>query len=216
MPQILKDDIRHAIAAGAVSVFARDGYEGATVASIAKAARVSTGNVYRYFCSKEKLFDAVIDPPFVSRFLQLLHRRVVAARGHADLWALPKAAPYYVVSEELLCFSIEHRHRVIVLLGRATGSRCEGFAEKVVQDLVRRAIAHFRELRPGLRLTAPARLAVAQSYRSLVATMVLVLATYDNERSIRSAVAAYSRFHMTGLKALFENICVCARDRRAS
>jgi AcrR family transcriptional regulator len=216
MAQVLKDDVKHAIAAGAVAVFARDGYQGATMASIAKAAGISTGNVYRYFSSKEELFDAVIDASFVSRFLRLLRGQVKSARGHADLGALPKDAPYLVASEELLGFSIEHRLRVVVLLGRAGGSRCQGFAEKVAQELVERAIAHFQELRPGLALAAPARLAVEQAYRSLVATMVLVLATYDDERSIRMAVATYARFHLAGLKTLFEGLYLGQRTGRRS
>lgn len=204
MPQVLKNSVKEAIVEAAAKVIARDGYEGAAVASIAREAGVSTGNVYRYFKCKENLFKAVIDPLFVSSFLDLLRRQVESARGHADLWASQEAIGHRRASEELLRFSIEHRLRVVILLGRAAGSSYEGLAEKIVQELVRRAIAHFRELRPGLRLAAPARLSVEQAYRSLVSTMVLVLSTYEDEPSIRTAVASYSRFHLAGLRALFE------------
>jgi AcrR family transcriptional regulator len=214
MPQTLKDNVRESIMASAVHVFARDGYEGATVASIATSAGVSTGNVYRYFDSKEDLFHAVIDRPFVDGFLTLLRAQLSSARGHADLDSLPSEAPYRLAVEELLGFSLVNRLRLVVLLGRSRGSRYGGIAETVVQELVEQAIMHFRELRPGLRLPGPARLVVEQAYRSLVVTTVLVLATYDDAPRIRAAMAAYSRFHLSGLKALFEGIEIGPRNRK--
>jgi AcrR family transcriptional regulator len=214
MAQTLKDDVKKSIVTNAVKVFARDGYEGATVASIAKSAGISTGNVYRYFDSKEALFEAALPVSFVDGFLALLRAQLRFARGHADLDMLPPDAPYRLAAEELLRFAIEDRLRLIVLLGRSRGSRHEAVAETVVQELVERAIAHFRELRPGLRLSAPVRLMVEQAYRSLVATVVLVLATFDDEARIRAAITAYSRFHLSGLKALFEGIEIGLRNRK--
>jgi AcrR family transcriptional regulator len=214
MAQTLKDDVKESIVANAVKVFARDGYEGATVASIAKSAGISTGNVYRYFDSKEALFEAALPASFVDGFLALLRAQLRFARGHADLDTLPPGAPYRVAAEKLLDFAIENRLRLIVLLGRSRRSRHEAIAETVVQELVERAIAHFRELRPGLRLSAPVRLMVEQAYRSLVATVVLVLATFDDAPRIRAAITAYSRFHLSGLKALFEGIEIGLRNRK--
>jgi AcrR family transcriptional regulator len=216
MAQTLKDNVKESIVASAVKVFARDGYDGATVASIAGSAGISTGNVYRYFDSKETLFEAAIPPSFVDGFLALLRAQLRAARGLADLDTLPPDAPYRVAAEELLRFAIENRLRLIVLLGRSRGSRYEKTAETIVQELVEQAIAHFRELRPGLRLSAPVRLMIEQAYRSLVATVVLVLATFDDADRIRAAVTAYSRFHLSGLKALFEGIETGPRNRKHS
>jgi AcrR family transcriptional regulator len=212
MAQTLKDDVKESIVASAVKVFARDGYEGATVASIAGSAGISTGNVYRYFDSKEKLFEAAISPSFVDGFLALLRAQLRFARGHADLDTLPPDAPYRLAAEKLLRFAIENRLRLIVLLGRSRGSRYETTAESIVQELVEQAIAHFREL----RLSAPVRLMIEQAYRSLVATVVLVLATFDDADRIRAAVTAYSRFHLSGLKALFEGIEIGPRNRKNS
>ena len=214
MPQILKDHVREVIIAGATAVFARDGHKHATMSAMAKAAGVSTGNVYRYFGGKSELFDAVIPPSFVARLLTLLRTTFLSARGHADLWSLPPDAPYRFSSEDLLRFTLENRLRVVVLLGRAQGSRYEDFAESLVKELTGLALIHFQALRPGLRLTAPTRLTVEQAYRNMVATTVLALATYADEADIREAIAAASRFHLAGLKALFEGIATPAHERR--
>lgn len=204
MPQVLKDEVKNAIIEGAVAVFARDGFHGATMAVIAKAAGVSTGNVYRYFGSKEELFEAVIDEGFVTRFLALLRSQVEAARGVSDIRTLPHDASHLLASEALISFALAHRLRVVVLLGRAAGSRYETFSDVLVKELSRRAAAHFRELRPGLRIPRPVWLAVEQIYHSLIDATVLVLATFRDECDIRTAITAHTRYHQAGLKALFE------------
>jgi AcrR family transcriptional regulator len=49
----------------AVAAFAADGYEGATIADVARRAGVSAGLVVHYYRSKADLFAAVIDDRFV-------------------------------------------------------------------------------------------------------------------------------------------------------
>ena len=85
MAQYLKDDVREGIVAAAIRVFARRGYQDATMAEIAKGARVSTGNIYRYFENKDILFDAAVPQQFVDSFNRLLRRRVTSLRGTEDM-----------------------------------------------------------------------------------------------------------------------------------
>jgi len=202
MAQVLKDDVERNIRAAAIRVFARDGYAGATMAAIAKEAGVSTGNVYRYHASKDILFDAVVGRPFAQKFLRLLRRQIASARGSVDLLSSAPAS-YLFSSNELLRLCIDHRLKVVILLGKVEGSSYAELPDELVQELVARAIAHFRELAPGLRVRAPVRVALEQIYRSLVATMVRILETYEDEGQIRDGVAAYTRFHLAGLAALF-------------
>jgi TetR/AcrR family transcriptional repressor of mexJK operon len=51
---------RAQILAGAAEIFARDGYEGASMSSIAGKAEVSKGTLYNYFASKAALFAAYV------------------------------------------------------------------------------------------------------------------------------------------------------------
>ncbi|MGW3353372.1 TetR/AcrR family transcriptional regulator [Nonomuraea rubra] len=55
-----REDKRKAILAGALTVFARDGYTRASVDAIARAAEVSTRTIYNHFADKAVLFQAVI------------------------------------------------------------------------------------------------------------------------------------------------------------
>ncbi|GAA1729848.1 TetR/AcrR family transcriptional regulator [Isoptericola hypogeus] len=56
----LRADKRAAIVAGALEVFASDGYVRASIGAIAEASGVSTRTIYKHFADKSALFDAVV------------------------------------------------------------------------------------------------------------------------------------------------------------
>ncbi|MBV9655176.1 MAG: TetR/AcrR family transcriptional regulator [Acetobacteraceae bacterium] len=58
---VLLPEKRAQIMAGAVEVFASDGYEGASMSRIAQVAGVSKGTLYNYFDSKAALFSAYVN-----------------------------------------------------------------------------------------------------------------------------------------------------------
>ncbi len=204
MAQYQKDEVRDRIAAGALKVLARNGYRASSMADIADAAGVSSGNLYRYHGGKKDLYQAVIPDAFVEELGLRLHRRVQSLDGVDDIRTLPADAPFHALSEELLAFCIRNRLRVVVLLGRSQGTRHEGFADALVRDLADRAIAHFQGLQPDLEVPPTTRFALTRIYRHLVDTIVDILVRYGDESRIRQAVAGFSRYHLAGLKALFE------------
>ncbi|GAA2439721.1 TetR/AcrR family transcriptional regulator [Actinomadura vinacea] len=55
-----REDKRRAILAGALTVFARDGYTRASIDVIARTAEVSTRTIYNHFADKADLFQTVI------------------------------------------------------------------------------------------------------------------------------------------------------------
>lgn len=204
MPQILKDEVRERILGAALEVFARDGYEGAKVAEIARRAGISAGNVYRYFADRENLFYTVLTPGFVRRLRSLVRRRVESLDGVRDVRRLGTEAPFHRAAEELLAFSLRHRLEVVVLLGHCRGSRYEGFAERLVADLTGFAVEHFRGLDPELRVTAEMRFNLSQIYRAFVRALVTILESSADEAKIRRLVAGYTRYHLAGLNGFFE------------
>ena len=118
MTQVLKDHVRERIVAAALDVFAARGFGGATVGDIAAAAEVSTGNVYRYYPTKDALFAATVPRDVADRMLALVRQRVTAADGVRDVHALPESAPWRVTSEQLLAYTIAHRGQAVEI-GRA-------------------------------------------------------------------------------------------------
>jgi AcrR family transcriptional regulator len=198
MAQYLKDEVQEAIQSAALEVFARKGFRSASMAEIASAARVSTGNIYRYFENKSALYEAVVPDTFVTTLRRLLRQRVEAARGVEDLRKLEPGAPYRLVSEEVLAFCLANRLRVVVLLSGPEGTPHEHFAEELVRFLLESAITHFHARPPS-----PTRFALEELYRNYVTTLGRILRHFAQEQDIREAVEALSRYHLTGLAALF-------------
>lgn len=204
MAQRLKEEVRERIAGAALEAFARHGYAAASVAGIAAAAGVSTGNVYRYYRNKEALFRAALPPGTAERLRELLRRRVAALAGVEDYRTLPAEAAYHAISRESLAFAIENRLRVVILLGRAGGTPYERFADEVVAELTELAFAHFSTLRPGLTLTPATRFDLDQIYRNFIRTLVRILERFDDPADIEQAVERFSRYHRAGLAHFFD------------
>ncbi len=60
-----KTNKRNIILLSAVKIFARDGFEKATIDEIIKDAKVAKGTVYYYFKSKEEIFNAIVSDGIV-------------------------------------------------------------------------------------------------------------------------------------------------------
>lgn len=63
--QVLKDYVRTNILESARKEFLEKGYAKASMRDIAVNAGITVGNIYRYYESKEYLFEAIVDPTFV-------------------------------------------------------------------------------------------------------------------------------------------------------
>jgi AcrR family transcriptional regulator len=198
MPQIRKPEIDDRLARAALEVFARDGYEGATIAAIAARAGVSTGNVYRYHASKEALFRAVVPDALVHRFRALLEARLETARGVRTLADEPPES-YLLASAELLGFTVEHRLAVLIVLGRADGSRHAAVRAEVETQLVAAALRHAKERK---KQGEPIRFALRRIYAGFLDTMVEALATFEEPARLRAAVEAFTAYHLAGLRRL--------------
>jgi AcrR family transcriptional regulator len=58
--QYQKDEVRNNIVKEALKEFMEKGYEGASIRCIAKKSNTSVGNLYKYFKSKEGLYESII------------------------------------------------------------------------------------------------------------------------------------------------------------
>jgi len=200
--QYRKDEVEQAIVDAALREFAFRGYRTATIAGIARAANVSTGNVYRYFEGKDALLRRVVPADFPAGLAALTRRRVKALDGIDDVDALSADAPFRVVAENLLGFCIEHRLQVLVILGRSEGTPFAGFRERLADDLAAWALDWAGTVHKGFRPRPVTRQLLDLVYRSYLSILVDCLSRYEDAETIREAVGAASRYHLAGMRAL--------------
>lgn len=197
MPQVLKPEVRERILAAALAAFARGGFANTTMNEIARDAGMAVANLYRYFASKDELFDAAVPHERVARFEQLLERSVQA---HARLAGLAPGADA-AAAAELLDFWLQHRLLVIILLDRAQGSVYEPFAARFVERLATLSIAQIRSAYPGVVVHRPARLVLTQIFENTRRMIAAILESSPDEAAIRRAVAAFRSYQLGGLSA---------------
>jgi AcrR family transcriptional regulator len=198
MPQVLKVEVRERILGAALAAFARAGYSATTMNDIARAANVAVANVYRYYPSKEELFEAAVPRALVREFDELLERSV---RAHAHLAGLPRPADE-AAARELLDFWIRHRLLVVTLLDRSRGSIHEAFGQRFVTRLVTLSISEIRAAHSGVVVSREARLVLEQIFENTRRMLGAILESFRDEKEIRRAVAAFRSYQLAGLAAL--------------
>ena len=60
--QYLKEEVKEAIRKAALEEFGKKSYSRASMRAIARNAGITVGNIYRYFSSKDELFNDIMDP----------------------------------------------------------------------------------------------------------------------------------------------------------
>jgi AcrR family transcriptional regulator len=199
MPQVLKDEVRSRMLAGALDVFARDGFEAATMTGIAKAAKVGAASIYRYYASKDELFAAVITPELTKRFETLLKRRVSAlARSTLRGESADDAGG------EMLQFWLENRLAVVVLLDRATGTPQAQYGEHFVDLLVKHTLAELRATHDTI--SARARFVLESIFDNTRRTLARILAEHDKPAELREAIEAFWSYQIAGLRGFSDHL----------
>lgn len=121
MAQYKKDDVRESIDAAALSVFAEKGYMAAKVSDISKRARVSVGNIYRYYKNKDEIFYSVVPEEFPSLLLSAVTNKISAAKQGIKI----NTGGFEAVSSEFISFMMEHRQMLKILFSGSEGTRYE-------------------------------------------------------------------------------------------
>jgi AcrR family transcriptional regulator len=180
------------------------------MADIARGAGMAVANLYRYYGSKEALFEAAVPRASVARFEQLLERSVHA---HAHLAGVAPGGDESAAAE-LLEFWIGHRLMVVILLDRARGSVYERFAERFVERLVSLSIDEIQRAQPGLVVHREARLVLEQIFENTRRMLAVLLESCVAESAIRRAVAAFRSYQVAGLAA-FARALIAESSRAA-
>ena len=206
MAQHLKPDVQDRIVNSALTQFAQGGFHGVTMAQIAEGAGLSTGNLYHYYRDKSDLFHALIPKEFVATLLDLMRRRIRLLQAMKD--SAPNVDPpdQHLIAEELLEFFIEHRCRIVILLGGSQGTKYESFANEFSQILIMLALAHFQASEQAVGVSSQAlRYSLDQIYQNFSSTIVNIFRHFTSEDDIRYSMERFSRYHTSGLIGLFGN-----------
>jgi len=204
MVQVPKDHVRERFVAAAAEAFAQHGFAATSMAAVAERAGSSVGNLYKYFNSKQRLFDAAVPAELVRELERRTRARMHALGAAKDIRELAPDARYHALAGDLLDYCLAQRAAVIVVLTRAEGTAYAGFAEKFVNSMVQWSLEYARTPYPNLKITPELRFALHQAYTAFVAAVAAALREFPAEAQTRRVIALLTTAHQGGLKRLFE------------
>ncbi len=125
--QVLKEDVRATILQAARKCFMELGYAKTSMRSISKDAKMSTGNLYRYYSNKEKLFEEIVEP-------------VVKLFEKSEIWIDNFQFPFLdtnlLLNQEIMDTIINahvvYREELFLVFLRSEGSRYENVRNEFI------------------------------------------------------------------------------------
>jgi len=126
--KLKKDSVRNSILKASRDEFFLHGYKDASIREIAKNANITPGNIYRYYDSKEKLFDAVVGEVNDSIM------KIISLEG----MTLPKIITEstkvieFIISKAVNLV-IKDKYEVVIILSKAQDSKYESTYENIVE-----------------------------------------------------------------------------------
>lgn len=128
-----KDNRTHKkIVDAAVQEFLEKGFSEASLRNIAKKAGVTTGAFYRYYESKEELFDFLVNE-YASRILTLYNSAIDEFEKLSTLQQTENMADYsQSVTDELIDYIYEHFDNIKLLICSSQGTKYDDFIHHLV------------------------------------------------------------------------------------
>lgn len=137
--QYLKEEIKNSIISAALNEFEERGFNDASIRTIARNAGIATGNLYRYFNSKEELFNYIMEP-VSERFTALIF-----SDFEADANNIPVLAD---VMDKIMSFYEKYSREFMILLDKSEGSVYQNLKEDLIVLIEKRVK---KELKPKLK-----------------------------------------------------------------
>lgn len=125
--QELKDTVRQNIIQVALREFLEKGYERTSMRSIAALAGISHGNIYRYFESKDVLYQSLVERS-QSKLLFLLQDILIPFNSDSDV-----SLQLQELAEKLASLIEDNRTNLLLLLEKGPVLRVNQLKEQVIQ-----------------------------------------------------------------------------------
>lgn len=188
--QVLKQEIHDSILKQAENLFYDSGYEGASIRELAKRAGISTSNLYRYFESKSRLFEALMDTysSQLTRSLSLFLQHDeddVAGGEHVETLV------------EVLCRLIQsNRKKFLILMEGSQGTRFEQVARQMIKTIETR----IHDSTSGRLAQYPAVVNIIA--RNFFKGVLHIVRSSTGEEELRDNLNILVEYHLSGIEKL--------------
>lgn len=128
--QYLKEEVRKCIVQEALQEFKEFGYKGASIRNIAKNSNTSVGNMYKYFHSKEDLYENIIGSVYHKLMNYIEQFNKVDINDKAEY-------VFYELMEKVIEVFEENSTEIAILFNKSHGSKYENCKSTFVEFINR-------------------------------------------------------------------------------
>lgn len=179
--QYLKDEIRNKIIEEALSEFKNKGYKGTSIRSIAKNSGTSVGNMYKYFESKENLYENLIGSVFHKLMSYINKFNMVELNDKAD-------EIFYELMDKIMEIVEGNSTELSILLNKSEGSKYENCKSNFV-DFINRIVTEKMKYELSLKgKKMKDDLIMYLISNSLVESIAIVLKERENGTEVRGII----------------------------
>lgn len=201
--QVKKETVKDIIEKTALRLFCQQGFKNTSMADIARDAKISTGNIYRYFRDKESLFLEVLPVEFIHSIEVDLKRLMILASNEHEFFKNNGNSEYWKCFDGLLGFIYGNRERILILLNAEDHFPHRSFRKKIENLLVKQAIIYLRKVHKYSAAAQAERRILYLIYSSFVESSFQILKEARSEKTFRNGLQLLRAYHLAGLHSYF-------------
>jgi AcrR family transcriptional regulator len=187
-------DIKSALLESGKKEFLRCGFEKASLRTICRNAKVTTGAFYSYFSKKEDLFNQLVEPMLTE------YRRVYDHVMERELEDLTLSSDN---EARIVGFVVSHRDEFRLLFDCSDGTQYSGFKEELLEGLFMQGYQNYFDRYSGKSVDPDlVRIILNMKFQQY---MELIYGEYSMEK-IKKLTAWLSVYSEAGFKALMKSI----------
>lgn len=202
--QYLKDEVRQRIIASAFEEFRTKGYMDASIRTISKTAEISSGNIYRYFASKENLFEEIVGPVYsaLKSELEVIKTEVEQAahlKNQVSLNDLKR------IDVSLLKYFETNREELLILLFKSSGSPFECLRDELVhltEEVLRISFIMSPETNGG-KICSPNLIKILAA--TIIEATCIALQNEQEGSGVKNLINEYLQIHSLGVRHYFSD-----------
>jgi len=193
--QYLKDEVKNRIKTVAMKEFQDKGFLHASIRDISKNAGVAIGNVYRYFKSKEDLFNEIVEPAYQRFFgMEKIYKREIYS----------KVSFFEEIVNYIMEIMKEYKIQVLIMVDKSKGTKYASFKEELIR-LAEKGLKDnlWSELQKrGIEIKDPFIFYVIAS--TFTEGLFIILRKYDDGEETRYLIHQLMILHFDDLDKRFE------------
>lgn len=203
MVQYKKDDIKEKIDSAALKIFVEKGYENTKISNIAAKSKVSVGNIYRYYKSKEEIFYSIAPESVLEELKSILINKVILAKDkRAD--EIESTNNFHLINEEFIDYIIKNREQVLIMFNGSKGTRYEGIKDKIINYIIENVKEHYSKENNEVIYDSTNYKVIKIIYENLLQMMAQVLKESISPEDIKKSFKIVNFYHLFGVTNLFK------------